>query len=92
LKEGSALFKNYENYFPLPQFHKSLIVYEHNDVKQLNPGCEVLQFPEYAAVTNHRTEYVSLVPIPAQKNKEVFALIGDGKYTLRSFTIYLGRY
>jgi hypothetical protein len=33
-------------------FRESVIAVEHNDVQQLNPEREVLQFSEYAAVNN----------------------------------------
>jgi hypothetical protein len=36
----------------LIHLHESVIAVEHNDVQQLNPKREVLQFSEYAAVDN----------------------------------------
>jgi hypothetical protein len=60
----------------LLQFDQSITSEEHDDLEQLNPDVEVLQFSENTAIGNKSIEDVNSAPIPTKKD-EVLALIGD---------------
>jgi hypothetical protein len=49
-----------------------------DDLEQLNPDVEVLQFSENTAIGNKSIDDVSSAPIPTKKDDEVLAVIGDG--------------
>jgi hypothetical protein len=62
----------------LLQFDQSITNEEHDDLEQLNPDFEVLQFSENTAIANKSIENVSSAPFPTEKHDEVLALIGEG--------------
>jgi hypothetical protein len=61
----------------LLQFDQSVTSEEHDDLEQLNPDVEVLQFSANIAIGNKSIEDVSSTPIPTKKDDKVFPLIGD---------------
>jgi hypothetical protein len=61
----------------LLQCNQSITSEEHDDLEQLNPDVEVLQFSKNTAIGNKSTEDVSSAAIPSKKDYEVLALIGD---------------
>jgi hypothetical protein len=62
----------------LLQFDQSITTEEHDDLEQLNPDFEVLQFSENTAIGNKSIEDVSSAPMPTKKDDEVLTRIGDG--------------
>jgi len=87
--DKSAVFKDHKYESTLHYIHESVITDKHSsDVKQLNQGCEVLQFSEDTSVTNKGIEYVSSSSVPTQKDDEVIALMGDRSIDHADFTWY----
>jgi hypothetical protein len=73
----------------LLQFYQSITSEELDDLEQLNADVEVLQFSENTAMGNKSIEDASSVLIPAKKDEEVLALIGDRSID-RSDLQYMG--
>jgi hypothetical protein len=78
LSYESAVSQDQENESSLLQFDQSITTEEHDDLEQLNPDVEVLQFSENTATGNKSIEDVSSAPIPTNKDDEILPLIGDG--------------
>jgi hypothetical protein len=77
LNDESVISQDQENESSLLQFDQSISSEEQNDLEQLDPDVEVLQFSENTAIGNKSFEDVSSASIPTKKDGEVFALIGD---------------
>jgi hypothetical protein len=60
----------------LLQFDQSITNEEDDDLEQLNPDVEVLQFSENTAIANKIIEDVSSAPIRTKKGGEVLPQIG----------------
>jgi hypothetical protein len=68
LNDESAVSQDEENESSLLQFNQSITSEEHDDLEQLNPGVEVLQFSENTGIGNKSIEDVSSAPIPTEND------------------------